>query len=71
MKYLVILNPSAAKGAALKNKPKIEKLLEKYLSDYSLVVSAKPGDPTILAQEAAEKDYDEEVTALQTKSLTA
>jgi len=58
MKYLVVLNPSAAKGAALKNQTKIEKLLEEYLSDYSLIVSAKPGDPTILAQEAAEKDYD-------------
>jgi YegS/Rv2252/BmrU family lipid kinase len=58
MKYLVILNPSAAKGAALKNQTKIEKLLEEYLLDYSLIVSAKPGDPTVLAQEAAEKDYD-------------
>ena len=63
MKYLVILNPSAAKGAALKNKAKIEKLLENYLSDYSLVVSAKPGDPTILAYEATEKEYDVVVSA--------
>ena len=29
MRYLVVLNPSAAKGAALKNQTKIEKLLEK------------------------------------------
>ena len=39
MKYLVVLNPSAAKGAALKNKPKIEKLLpveyRGYYSDLS------------------------------------
>jgi diacylglycerol kinase (ATP) len=58
MKYLAILNPSAAKGAALKNKPKIEKLLEEYLPDHSLIVSAKPGDPAILARKAAEEDYD-------------
>ena len=58
MKYLAILNPSAAKGAALKNRAKIEKLLEEYLSDYSLIVSGKPGDPAILAREAAEKGYD-------------
>jgi len=58
MKYLVILNPSAAKGAALKNKTKIEILLEKYLSDYALIVSEKPGDPTILARDASENGYD-------------
>ncbi len=58
MKYLAILNPSAAKGAALKNKTKIEELLSEYLVDYSLIVSEKPGDPTILARDAAERGYD-------------
>lgn len=63
MKYLVILNPSAAKGAALKNKAKIEKLLEDYSLDYTLIVSAKPGDPAALAYEAEEKEYDVVVAA--------
>lgn len=58
MKYLVILNPSAAKGVALKNKTKIEDLLKNSKIDYKLIVSSRPGEPVILAKAAADQDYD-------------
>ncbi len=57
-KYLVILNPSAAKGTAIKKKPEIEKLLQEKGLDFTLVVSEKPGAPMALAQAAADKGYD-------------
>jgi diacylglycerol kinase (ATP) len=57
-KHLIILNPSAAKGTALKKKDEIEKLLQQYALDYSLVVSEKPGHPVLLAEQACDKAYD-------------
>jgi len=58
MKYLVVLNPSAAKGEALKNQAKIESLLNKEGFDYQLIVSSHPGQPVSLAQMAYEQGYD-------------
>lgn len=57
-KHLIILNPSAAKGAALKKKDEIEKLLQQFEIDYTLIVSEKPGHPVALAEQACEKAYD-------------
>jgi diacylglycerol kinase (ATP) len=62
-KYLVILNPSAAKGAAIKKKPEIEKHLQAAGLDYTLIVSEKPGAPMALAKEAFDKGYDFVVAA--------
>ncbi|NLM77062.1 MAG: diacylglycerol kinase family lipid kinase [Ruminococcaceae bacterium] len=57
-KHLIILNPSAAKGTALSKKTKIEALLQQHGLDYTFIVSEKPGDPALLAQEAGDKGYD-------------
>lgn len=62
-KYLIILNPSAAKCLAISKKPEIEKLLQESGLDYTLIVSEKPGAPMILAKEACDKGYDVVVAA--------
>lgn len=63
VKHLIILNPSAAKGAALEAREEIERLLEEQGLDYTLIVSENPGVPTNLALTAAEKGYDVVVAA--------
>jgi diacylglycerol kinase (ATP) len=62
-KYLIILNPSAAKGAALSKKSEIEKLFQDAGLDFTLIVSEKPGHPYTLAREAGGQGYDVVVAA--------
>ena len=62
-KHLIILNPSAAKGAAMKKKDEIEKLFQQYGLDFTLVVSEKPGAPVTLAEEAGDLAYDVVIAA--------
>jgi diacylglycerol kinase (ATP) len=62
-KYLIILNPSAAKGTAIRKKLEIENLLRESGLDYDLVVSEKPGAPAALAKEASDRGYDVVVAA--------
>lgn len=62
-KHLIILNPSAAKGAAISKKDEIEKLLRESGIEYELVVSAQPGVPATLAREACDQDFDVVVAA--------
>ncbi len=62
-KYLVILNPSAAKGSALSKKTLIEQCLISQNLDYDLIVSENPGDPITLAKYAYDKGYDVVVAA--------
>jgi len=58
LKYFIILNPSAAKGAALKLKPELEQALNEKGLDYHLVVSEHPGQPIVLAKKACDQNYD-------------
>ncbi len=57
-KILIIVNPAAGRGLALKAQPKIEKRLKELGVAYDLVHTQGPDDATRLAHEAAEQGYD-------------
>lgn len=63
MRYFVIVNPTAGRGAGEKSIPEIEKWLTAYNLDYTLVRTERPWHAADLAQHAACEGYNVVVPA--------
>lgn len=57
-RYLIILNPIAGKGLAIKSLPRIIELLTNSGIDYTIVQSERPGHAIEIARKAPEEGYD-------------
>jgi diacylglycerol kinase (ATP) len=58
LKYKIIINPSAGKGAALKSVPTIEHRLNALKLNYDIVLTERPGHAVDLAYQAVKDKYD-------------
>ena len=63
MRYFVIVNPTAGRGAGEKSIPEIEKWLTAYILDYTLVRTERPWHAADLGQRAASEGYNVVVSA--------
>lgn len=57
-RYLIILNPIAGKGTALKSLPRINELLSQYKLNFEITQTEYPGHAVTIARKAAEDGYD-------------
>ncbi len=57
-RYLIILNPIAGAGSAIKALPRIRELLTQYELDFNIILTEYPGHGIELAREAAANGYD-------------
>lgn len=52
-RYIIILNPVAGKGKALKQRPRIESFFQKNECEYEIILTGHPGHAIILAEKYA------------------
>jgi len=57
-RYLIILNPIAGVGTAMKSLPRIKELLTQYELNFEIVFTDYPGHAVEIARKAAEDAYD-------------
>jgi len=62
-RYLIILNPIAGVGTAMKSLPRIKELLTQYELNFEIVFTDYPGHAVEIARKAAEDAYDFVISA--------
>lgn len=62
-RYMIILNPIAGMGTALKSLPRIKELLNQYELNFDITITDFPGHAVTIARKAAEENYDYVIAA--------
>lgn len=62
-RYLIILNPTAGKGNALRSLPRIKELLTQFELNFEITMTDYPGHGIEIARKAAEQKYDYVIAA--------